>query len=363
MIPVGKPALGEEEITAVSTVIRSGMLAQGPRVEEFELAFAKYCDAPYGIAISNGTAALHAALLALGIKSGDEVIVPAFTFFATASSVCMCGARPVFADVEEDTFNISIDSLEEQLSQKTRAVIGVHLFGQPFAIRPVAEICGDRGIHFIEDAAQAHGAMYHGKKVGSFGSAGCFSFYPTKNMTTGEGGMVTTHDRVLANTIRHLINHGQREKYLHSSLGYNFRMTDIGAAIGLAQLKKLDAFNMRRRETAAFYSDHIRCPGIILPEITHGVQHVYHQYVIRVTDGCRLTRDQLAIALREKRIGTAVHYPIPLHRQPYFEDCAKKSNCPASDRLAGEVLSLPVHPLVTDTEREYIVSCISEEVR
>lgn len=362
MIPVGKPTLGEEEIEAVSTVIRSGMLAQGPRVEEFEHAFAKYCDSTHGVAVNSGTAALHAALLALGIGPGDEVIVPAFTFFATASSVCMCGARPVFADVDEDTFNLSIESLENNLSQKTRAVIGVHLFGQPFAVRPVAEICGERGIHFIEDAAQAHGAVYHGKKVGSFGAAGCFSFYPTKNMTTGEGGMVTTHDRVLAETIRRLINHGQREKYLHTSLGYNFRMTDIGAAIGLAQLEKLDAFNTRRQETAAYYDDHIRCPGIILPEVMPGVEHVYHQYVIRVTDECRFTRDQLAIALREKGIGTAVHYPIPLHRQPVFEECAKKSSCPVSDRLAGEVLSLPVHPLVTDTEREYIAACINEEV-
>jgi len=362
MIPVGKPTLGQEEIHSVSEVIRSGMLAQGPKVEEFEYAFAKYCDSTHGIAVNSGTAALHAALLALGIGSGDEVIVPAFTFFATASSVCMCGARPVFADVEEDTFNLSIESLEKNLSQKTRAIIGVHLFGLPFAIRPVAEICGERGIHFIEDAAQAHGAIYHGKKVGSFGVAGCFSFYPTKNMTTGEGGMVTTHDPDLAAVIRRYINHGQSQKYLHTCIGYNFRLTDIGAAIGLAQLKKLADFNKKRQETAAYYNDHIRCQGIILPEVTPGTEHVYHQYVIRVTEECRLTRDQLAIELREKGIGTAVHYPIPLHRQPVFEECAKKSRCPVADQLAGEVLSLPVHPLVTNEEREYIAACINEVI-
>ena len=362
MIPVGKPALGEEEITAVSEVLRSGMLAQGPRVEEFEQAFARYCDSPHGVAVNSGTAALHATLLALGIGAGQEVIVPAFTFFATASSVCMTGARPVFADVDEDTFNLSIDSLEEQLSQRTRAVIGVHLFGQPFALRPVAEICGERGIPFIEDAAQAHGAVYHGKRAGSFGAAGCFSFYPTKNMTCGEGGMVTTADPDLAARVRRYINHGQSEKYLHTCIGYNFRMTDIGAAIGLAQLGKLDAFNARRRETAAYYDDHIRCPGIILPAASPGVEHVYHQYVIRVTDESRLTRDQLAIVLRERGIGTAVHYPIPLHRQPVFEECGKKARCPVADRLAAEVLSLPIHPLVADTEREYIAGCITEEV-
>lgn len=360
MIPVAKPSLGVEEINAVSTVIQSGMLAQGPRVEEFEHTFARYCNTAHGVAVNSGTAALHATLLALGIGPGDEVIVPSFTFFATASSVCMCGATPVFADVEEETFNISPGSLEEQLTEKTRAVTGVHLFGQPFAVRPVAKICEDRGIPLIEDAAQAHGAVYHGKKVGSFGAAGCFSFYPTKNMTTGEGGMVTTNDPALSERIRRFINHGQAEKYLHTCIGYNFRMTDLGAAIGLAQMNKLDAFNAKRRETAAYYDDHIHRTGIILPEVTPGVEHVYHQYVIRVTDKCRLTRDQLAIVLREKGIGTAVHYPVPLHGQPVFTEYAKKSRCPVADTLAKEVLSLPVHPLVTDEERAYIAACINE---
>ena len=360
MIPVAKPSLGVEEINAVSTVIQSGMLAQGPRVLEFESAFSRYCNTLHGIAMNSGTAALHATLVALGIGKGDEVIVPSFTFFATASSVCMCGATPVFADVEENTFNISPDSLEEQLTGKTKAVIGVHLFGQPFAVRPVAKICEERGISLIEDAAQAHGAEYHGKKVGSFGVAGCFSFYPTKNMTAGEGGMVTTNDPALSERMRRFINHGQAEKYHHTSIGYNFRMTDIGAAIGLAQLHKLDAFNAKRRETAAYYDARIDRTGIILPEIVPGVKHVYHQYTIRVTDTCRLTRDQLAVALREKGIGTGVHYPVPLHRQPVFLEYAEKSHCPVADSLAGEVLSLPVHPLVTDEVRAYIAACINE---
>jgi perosamine synthetase len=362
MIPVAKPSLGAEEITAVSTVIQSGMLAQGPRVQEFEEAFSRYCNTLHGVAMNSGTAALHATLHALGIGPGDEVIVPSFTFFATASSVCMCGATPVFADVEEESFNISPDSLKEQLTGKTKAVIGVHLFGQPFAVEPVAEICEERGISLIEDAAQAHGAVYHGKKAGSFGAAGCFSFYPTKNMTAGEGGMVTTNDPALSERMRRFINHGQAEKYLHTCIGYNFRLTDIGAAIGLAQLHKLDAFNAKRRETAAYYDDHIDRTGIFLPEIAPGVKHVYHQYIIRVTDTCRLTRDQLAIALREKGIGTAIHYPIPLHKQPVFLEYAKESRCPVADILAGEVLSLPVHPLVTDEERVYIAACINEVV-
>lgn len=360
MIPVGRPSLGDEEIGAAVAVLRSGMIAQGPKVEEFETAFSHYCGSGYGIAMNSGTAALHTSLLALGIGPGDEVIVPAFTFFATASSVCMCRARPVFADIDEGSFNLSIDSLQEHLSQRTRAVIGVHLFGQPLPVRPVQEICTERGIHFIEDAAQAHGATYHGKRVGTFGVAGCFSFYPTKNMTTGEGGFVTTNDPVLAQRVRRIINHGQEEKYLHTGIGYNFRMTDLSAAIGLEQLRKLDSFNALRQKTAAYYNDTIRCPGIILPEETMGVGHVYHQYVVRVTDDARLTRDQLAIALRERGISTAVHYPIPLHRQPVFEKCSSKGCCRIADQLAAEVLSLPVHPLVNDEERKYISNCVNE---
>ena len=360
MIPVGMPDIGEEEIEAVSGVIRSGMLAQGPKTAEFEEKFARYCGTDHAIAVNNGTAALHATLVSLGIGPGAEVIVPSFTFFATASSVCMAGARPVFADVEYETFNISVESVQELLTQRTRAIIGVDLFGQPFEVSSLREICGERGIPLIEDAAQAHGAEFQGIKTGNLTTAGCFSFYPTKNMTTGEGGMVTTNDGDLAKRIRVIINHGQPEKYVHTCLGYNFRMTDIGAAIGLVQLWKLDAFNAKRQDTASYFDDHLTGGGIETPVIAPGRTHVYHQYVIRVTDECHLTRDELAVALRDKSIGTAVHYPVPLHRQPFFEECAKMSSCPVADRLANEVLSLPVHPRVTEGEREYICRFINE---
>jgi perosamine synthetase len=360
VIPVGKPFLGREEEEAVIRVLRSGMLAQGPETSAFEGEFARYCGTEHAVAVSSGTAALHATLHALGIGEGHEVIVPAFTFFATASAVCMCGARPRFGDIDPDTYNLSVGSVQDLLSPRTRAVIGVHLFGQPCDAGPLREICSDEGILFIEDAAQAHGAEYHGRKAGGLGAAGCFSFYPTKNMTTGEGGMVTTDDAGLARRIRVFINHGQEEKYLHTGIGYNYRMTDIAAAIGRIQLEKLDGFNRRRQETAAYYDSHLCREGIVRPSTNPGVTHVYHQYVIRVTGEFPLTRDELAQYLRDRGIGTAVHYPVPLHRQPAFAAIAQDARCPAAEECAATVLSLPVHPGVTDAERSFICRTIEE---
>ena len=360
MIPVGKPTLGKEEEDAVVRVLRSGILAQGPEVAGFEDEFSRFCGTRHAVGVNSGTAALHAVMAGLGIGPGAEVIVPAFTFFATGSTVCMCGARPVFADVDPDTCNISVGSVQELLSRRTRAVLGVHLFGQPCEARPILELCKDMGIAFIEDAAQAHGATYHGKPVGGLGTAGCFSFYPTKNMTAGEGGMVTLDDEKLAGRIRMFINHGQKEKYLHTCLGYNFRMTDISAAIGREQLKKLDGFNRRRREIASYYDAHLCREGIVTPAVAAGMTHVYHQYVIRVTGEFPLTRDELASYLKDKGIGTAVHYPIPLHRQPAFSGYAVNARCPVADGLAGTVISLPVHPLISDQERAYICTTILE---
>ncbi|MEM2124278.1 MAG: DegT/DnrJ/EryC1/StrS family aminotransferase, partial [Methanolinea sp.] len=284
MIPVAAPCLGAEEEQAVVRVLRSGMLARGPEVAAFEEEFARYCGTEYAVATSSGTAALHVTLQALGIGAGCEVIVPSFTFFATASAVCMCGARPRFADIDRETFTLSVESVLDLLSPRTRAVIGVHLFGHPCDANPLREICSDEGIPFVEDAAQAHGAEYHGRKAGSLGIAGCFSFYPTKNMTTGEGGMVTTDDPALARRIRVLIDHGQERKYVHATLGYNYRMTDLAAAIGREQLKKLDGFIRQRRENAEYYTSRLARAGIACPVTAPGVTHVFHQYVVRVTE-------------------------------------------------------------------------------
>ncbi len=359
-IPVARPVIGSEEISAVTEVLKSGMLASGERVLEFERKFADFCGSNHAVAVNNGTAALHAALLAADIGPGDEVIVPAFSFVATASAVAMCGAKPIFADVSELTFNIVPEQVEERVTPKTRAVIGVHLFGQPCDIEALQAICESHSLKFIEDAAQAHGAGYNGEKVGGFGHMGCFSFYATKNMITGEGGMVTTSEKAYNERLRLLINHGQSEKYLHTRLGYNYRLTDIGAAIGLVQLKKLEKFNLRRRKIAEFYDTHIKVPGLSTPFVGPARNHVYHQYVLRLSEEFPLTRQSFMDYLKGKGIGSAIHYPIPLHRQPLFGLENDPDPCPVATRLAGSVLSLPVHPLLDQKELAYICDTINK---
>lgn len=359
-IPVAKPAIGRDEISGVTAVLESGILASGERVAEFERNYAGYCGTMHAVAINNGTAALHAALLAAGIGPGDEVIVPSFSFFATASAVSMCGAKPVFADVDESTFNLDPVKAEDLVTSKTKAVVGVHLFGQPFDVGAVQETCRNHGLKLIEDAAQAHGAQYRGKKTGCLGDFGCFSFYATKNMTTGEGGMVTTGEKDYADRLRLIISHGQSEKYYHTRLGYNYRMTDLAAAIGIAQLKKLDTFNDRRQQNAGYYDTHLSVKGLLTPVTAPGMQHVYHQYVIRVTDEFPMSRQEFISYLTSKGIGTAIHYPIPIHRQPLYCRDSDSDPCPISTKLAGSVLSLPVHPLVSTKELAYICETINQ---
>ena len=257
MIPIARPIIGEEEVRLVIEVLRSGMIAQGRKVSEFESKFSSYIGSKYSIAVSNGTAALDIALKAAGIGRGDEVITTPFTFIATSNAILFQGAKPVFADIEEDTFNISSDEVLEKTTPKTKAIMGVHLFGHPFDVKQILEICDDHNLILIEDSAQAHGAEYMGQKVGSFG-IGCFSFYATKNMTTSEGGMITCNDDFTAEKCRLLRSHGEVRKYEHILLGHNMRMTDIQAAIGIVQLEKLDWMNERRRENAEFFRRKIK---------------------------------------------------------------------------------------------------------
>lgn len=267
MIPISLPLLGEEEKRAVLETIDSGQLAQGRRVKAFEEAFAAVCGVRHAIATSSGTTALHAAVLAHGIGPGDEVITTPFTFIASANAAIFVGARPVFVDIDERTYNIDPGRIEAAISPRTKAILPVHLFGNPCDMETIMDIAAKHGLVVIEDACQAHGATVGGRKVGSFGT-GCFSFYPTKNITTAEGGIITTNDDELADRVRLIRSHGQRERYYHEMIGYNFRMTEIQAAIGLVQLGKLEQFNVARRTHAEYLTARLR--GVIVPTETPG---------------------------------------------------------------------------------------------
>ncbi|MPW38629.1 aminotransferase class I/II-fold pyridoxal phosphate-dependent enzyme [Thermococcus sp. 101 C5] len=362
MIPIAKPLIGEEEINAVVEVLKSGMLAHGKEVEAFEKEFAQYLGAKHAVAVTNGTAALDVALKALKIGPGDEVITTPFTFIASANAILFQGAKPVFADIDPKTFNLDPNDVLEKINDKTKAIVVVHLYGQPADMKAFKEIAEDYKLHLIEDCAQAHGAEFEGQKVGTFGDIAAFSFYPTKNMTTGEGGMVVTNDDELAKRADLIRNHGQAEKYLHVELGYNLRMTNIAAAIGRVQLKKLDGWNEKRIENARLLSEGIsKIEGLTPPYVDPRVKHVFHQYVIRVEEEFPLNRDELMAKLREKGIGTAVHYPIPVHQQPLYQKLGyPKDICPNAIEASKRVLSLPVHPAVSKEDIDYIISALKE---
>ena len=358
-ISIAKPTVGDEEIEAVGEVLRSGMLTQGEKVRLFEEEFSDYLGVEHSIAVSNGTIALDLALKGLGISPGDEVISPAFTFIATANAVLYQGSRPVFVDVNPRTFNIDPDDLSEKITAKTKAVIAVHLYGQPFDTKAVGKICEDHNIALIEDCAQAHGAKFGGKMVGSFGT-GCFSFYPTKNMTTGEGGMITTNDDALAARLRLLRNHGDTGKYNHMALGYNYRMTNIQGAIGSGQLKRLEGFIARRIENACYLSQNIKIDGLTVPYQQDNVRHVYNQYVLRVEDSFPVSRERLMEYLQLKGIATAVHYPKAVYEQPLYRELGYgQDRCPVSEDVSRRVMSLPVHPALKSADLEYIAETIN----
>ncbi|MCX6671990.1 MAG: DegT/DnrJ/EryC1/StrS family aminotransferase [Euryarchaeota archaeon] len=354
MIPIAKPLLGDEEKAAVLRVLESGMIASGPRTEEFEKKFAEFVGTKYAIATTSGTTALHLGLLSLGVKKGDEVILPDFSFIATANSPLFCEATPVFCDVDPKTFNIDPDKIKKLITKKTKAIMPVHLYGQAADMKPISEIAEDRDVNVIGDAAQAHGATYDGKMVGSFDDLECFSFYPTKNMTTSEGGMVTTNNDELAEKAISLRNHG-REKtkwgYEHGCLGYNYRMTDIAAAIGIEQLKKLPKFNEIRRRNAQYFNDHLA--GVEIPYVLPNAQHAYHQYTIKSK-----ARDALIENLKKNEIGFGIYYPQPLHFYKHLKKYAH-NDLKNSESLTNEVLSLPVHPALIKQDLEKIVEVVN----
>lgn len=351
-IPIAKPFIGEEEKQAVVSVLSSGQLSQGPKVAEFEQAFAARHGVKHGIATSNGTTALMAAMMAHGIGPGDEVIIPSFSFFATASCVLSVGARPVFADINPDTFNLSPEAAEAAITPRTKAIMPVHLYGQAADMPAFEAICRKHGLILMEDAAQAHVAQIGDRHVGTWGTAG-FSFYPTKNMTTTEGGMVLTNDDEIARKLRMIRAQGMNVRYYHEIVGYNFRMTDMAAAIGLVQLGRLDGWTQARASHAQAYNT--RLTGVKTPVVQAGHTHVYHQYTVRVPDG--VDREAVFKRLNERGIGVRVYYPLPIHRQPVFQQMGgyQDVHLPETEKATQQVFSLPVYPGLTDEELDYVV--------
>lgn len=351
-IPPAKPIIGEEEVEAVSRVLRSGMLAQGQEVADFETEFARhFTPGRKAVAVNSGTSALHIGLLSSGIKAGDEVIVPSFTFAATANSVALTGAVPVFADIEPDSFCLDPASVEASITDKTKAIMPVHLYGHPANMKALAEIAEKHGLQIFEDAAQAHGSSLDGRSVGDWGTFGAFSLYPTKNMTSGEGGMITVADETVERNCRLYRNQGMLQQYHNEVVGLNNRMTNVHAAIGRVQLTKVDAWTAQRQANAAFLSENLQ--GVTTPPVADGAVHVYHQYTIRVADD----RDGFAAALKEQfQVGSGMFYPVPNHRLAPFQSPVE---LPETERAAKECLSLPVHPSLSQADLERIVSAVN----
>ena len=331
--------------------MQSGMLAQGPEVAAFESEFSAIVDGRESIAVNSGTSALHLAFLAGGVGAGDEVIVPSFSFAATANSVALTGATPVFVDVESDYFAIDPAAIEAAITPRTKAIMPVHLYGHPADMLAIMEIAKKHDLLVFEDAAQAHAASIAGTPVGAWGAAASFSFYPTKNMTSGEGGMITTGSTELARVARLLRNQGMERRYENEVVGFNTRMTDIHAAIGRVQLTKLAGWTAQRQQNAAFLSENL--DGVVAPPTADGAVHVYHQYTIRVVDQ---DRDAFAKEVEKRGVATGVYYPIPIHRLPSF---GLTMDLPTTEQVASQVLSLPVHPSLTQDELGTIVEAVN----
>jgi perosamine synthetase len=351
MIPAARPEIGDEERAAVDRVMRSGMLAQGPEVAAFETEFSAIANGFHSIAVNSGTSALHMAFLAAGVGPGDEVIVPSFSFAATANSVALSGATPVFVDIEPDYFAIDPAVIEAAITPRTKAIMPVHLYGHPANLVVIKAVADKHGLLLFEDAAQAHAASVDGIPVGAWGIAGSFSFYPTKNMTSGEGGMITTPSDEVARIARLLRNQGMERRYENEVVGFNTRMTDIHAAIGRVQLAKLAGWTAKRQANAAFLSSNLE--GVVTPPTAPGAVHVFHQYTIRVVDQ---DRDAFVDELTKRGVGSGVYYPTPIHRLPSFR---LDLDLPVTELATTQVVSLPVYPSLSENELETIVESVN----
>ena len=357
MIPPARPDLGPEEIAAVTEVLNSGMIAGGRRVAELEDRWADFCGVKHAIALANGTVALMSIFAGLGLGPGDEVITVSHTFNATVSSLLFTGASPVFVDIEPDTYLMDAGRIEAAITPRTRAICPVSLFGLVADMDAIQAIADRHGLPVVEDACQAHGAQYRGRRAGSFGYA-AFSLYGTKNMTTGEGGFVTTVDDRLADWIRLYRNQGMRERYHHEILGYNFRMTDIAAAIGLVQLDKLERNTARRQEIARRYDEAFADLPVILPTWPEGRTHVFHQYTL----GVGPTRDQIVADMKTAGVICGIYYPIPCHRQAYVLELGLEADLPNTDAAAASSMSLPMYPGLTEAEQSQVIEALRTSI-
>ena len=361
-VSIAAPEIGAEAVRRVESVLESGTLADGPEVRRFEEEFAAYCGVDRAVATSNGTTALHATLEALGLEDGDAVVTSPFSFIASANAIRLAGGTPVFADVDPETYTIDPASVEGILAERDDVVglLPVHLYGLAAEMDRLCAIADDHDLFVIEDACQAHGAAIDGDRVGGFGDAACFSFYPTKNMTTGEGGIVTTDRDDVAEQVASFVNHGrdvgEGGDYEHVRLGHNYRMTSLAAAIGREQLERLPDFNRTRRENAAYYDAELAGLPVETPTEPDGYRHVYHQYTIRTDD-----RDGLAATLEDHGVDTGIYYERPIHRQPAYETVSTAAaTLPNAERAAETVLSVPVHPNLTEQDRRTVVEAVTD---
>ncbi len=358
MIPINMPSIGEEEIKAVVRVMRSGYLTSGlgagPEVTRFEKEFADFAGAKNAIAVNTGTAALHAAILATGAKPGDSVVLPSFTFVATAEAVVLAGCRPVFADIDPETYNLSPEAVENCITKKTKAVLPVDIYGLSADMKPIKEIADENSLGIVEDAAQAHGLSYKGKKPGAFSNAACWSLYASKNMTTGEGGVVTTNDDKVAEITRMVRTHGEKVKYSSEMIGCNYRMSEIQAAIGIEQLVKLPSFLERRRANAQRLTEILsKSQRLCLPSDPKGGKHSWYLYTVRLYKGEKGERDKILSKLHETGIGAEAYYVNPIHKMPFYSKFGAYK-LPETEKAAQQVFSLPIHPAVTTEQVDFI---------
>ncbi|WP_440772606.1 DegT/DnrJ/EryC1/StrS family aminotransferase [Natronorubrum sp. DTA28] len=361
-VSIAAPDISSDAIDRVESVLESGMLADGPEVRAFEDEFAAYCGAERAVATSNGTTALHAALEALGLEDGEAVITSPFSFVASANAIRLAGGTPVFADIDPETYTLDPSAVERVLTERDDVVgiMPVHLYGLAADMNAIGDIADEHDLFVVEDACQAHGAEIDGDRVGTLGDAACFSFYPTKNMTTGEGGIITTDRDDVADRAAGYVNHGRDvgddASYEHIELGHNHRMTSMAGAVGRAQLERLPEFNRERRENAAYYDEQLAELPIETPTAPEGYRHVYHQYTIRTDD-----REAIAATLDEHGVDTAVYYDTPIHRQPAYETVSTAAETlPNAERAAETVLSLPVHPSLSECDRRTVVDAVQD---